>query len=109
MINSLGHNQLNELGSNTGITSADFNAKNLMITKYSGFYQVTYPITPLLNSSFAAIYGFGVDVLFLMPGLTYSISSNWDLDLIGQLYFIDNNGEFQNAINSVFGRIKWSF
>lgn len=109
LYNSNGLMDLNNLPSTANLSGGDFSAKNLMITRYSGFAQVTYPVTPLFSPSFAAIYGYGANILFLMPGLQYSIASNWDLNLIGQLYFIENPKGFSNVFNGIFLRTKWSF
>jgi hypothetical protein len=92
-------------------------AKNLMPTKYNAFLSLGYPITPLLSVNFAAIYGYGPNLLLLNPSFTYSIVENWDVLLVGQLFFSDfpeltSNGlenKYQNLSNSVFLRLKWSF
>ena len=92
-------------------------AKNLMPTKYNALVSFSYPVTPLIGISFSAIYGYGPNLLFLSPGITYSIVENWDVFLVGQLFFSDfpeltANGlenRYQNLSNSVFLRLKWSF
>ena len=92
-------------------------AKNLMPTKYNGFISLSYPITPLLNSSVAIIYGYGPNLLLLNPSLTYSVVENWDILLAAQLFFSDfpeltPNGlenKYQNLSNSVFLRLQWSY
>ncbi|MFT7154367.1 MAG: hypothetical protein ACI9Z7_001437 [Alteromonas macleodii] len=92
-------------------------AKNLMPTKYNAFLSLGYPITPLLSANFAVIYGYGPNLLLLNPSFTYSIVENWDVLLVGQLFFSDfpeltANGlenKYQNLSNSVFLRFKWSF
>jgi hypothetical protein len=89
-------------------------AKNLMPTKYNAFLSLGYPITPLLSVNFAAIYGYGPNLLLLNPSFTYSIVENWDVLLVGQLFFSDfpeltSNGlenKYQNLSNSVFLRLK---
>ncbi len=84
-------------------------AKNLMPTRWSGFVQCMYNISPLVNSSLSVIYGSGIHLLFLMPSLAYSINTNWDISLVGQLYFLHNSLKYTNAGNSIFLRVKWSF
>jgi hypothetical protein len=98
-------------------SGAPLDAKNLMPTKYNGFLTMSYPITPLLNSSLAVIYGYGPHLLLLNPSLTFSIVENWDLLLAAQLFFSEfpelNNGvlenKYQNLSNSVFLRLQWSY
>jgi hypothetical protein len=92
-------------------------AKNLMPTKYNGFLSMSYPITPLLNSSLAVIYGFGPHLLLINPTVTYSILENWDVLLAAQLFFSDFpeltpaglENKYQNLSNSVFLRLQWSY
>ena len=92
-------------------------AKNLMPTKYNAMVSLSYPATPLIGISFSAVYGYGPNLLFLSPGITYSIVENWDVFLVGQLFFsefpeLTPNGlenKYQNLSNSVFLRLKWSF
>lgn len=98
-------------------SGAPLDAKNLMPTKYNGFLTMSYPITPLLNSSLAVIYGYGPHLLLLNPSLIFSIVENWDLLLAAQLFFSEfpelNNGvlenTYQNLSNSVFLRLQWSY
>jgi hypothetical protein len=95
-----------------------------MPTKYNGFLTMSYPITPLLNSSLAIIYGYGPHLLLINPSLTFSIVENWDILLTGQLFFseffVEENGfpvfengvlktSYQNVSNSVFLRLQWSY
>lgn len=98
-------------------SGAPLDAKNLMPTKYNGFLTMSYPISPLVNSSVAIIYGYGPHLLLLNPSLTFSIVENWDLLLAAQLFFSEfpeiNNGvlenKYQNLSNSVFLRLQWSY
>ena len=98
-------------------SGAALDAKNLMPTKYNGFLTMSYPITPLLSSSLAVIYGYGPHLLLINPSLTFSIVENWDLLLAAQLFFSEfpefNNGvlenKYQNLSNSVFLRLQWSY
>lgn len=101
----------------TFFSGSALTAKNLMPTKYNGFISLSYPATPLLSISFSAMYGYGPNLLFLSPGLTYSIVENWDIMLTGQLFFVEfpeltSSGiesKYQNVSNSVFLRLKWAF
>jgi hypothetical protein len=90
-------------------TFSNITAKTLMPTKYSGFLQASYPITPLFNASLAGMYGSHIHLVFLMPSLGYSIATTWDLSLVGQIYFAEIEDDFQPAGSSLFLRLKWSF
>lgn len=101
----------------TFFSGAALDAKNLMPTKYNGFLSMSYPITPLLNSSLAVIYGYGPHLLLINPSLTYSILENWDILLAAQLFFSEFpeltetglENRYQNLSNSVFLRLQWSY
>jgi hypothetical protein len=87
----------------------NISAKNLMPFKHSILLQAMKNITPLMNGGFTAIYSPKVNSVIFIPSLAYSISSNWSLDLLGQLFFAEQNNKFKTAGNSVFLRLKWSF
>lgn len=101
----------------TFFSGSALTAKNLMPTKYNGFLTLSYPITPLLGSSLAIIYGYGPNLLLLNPGLTYSLAANCEILLAGQLFFSEFpeikdgmlTSSYQNISNSVFLRLKYSY
>lgn len=117
LFNSNGIDNSDPLKLATFFSGAALDAKNLMPTKYNGFLSANYPITPLLSSSLAVIYGYGPHLLLINPSLTYSILENWDILLAAQLFFSEfpelENGQFvnkyQNLSNSVFLRLQWSY
>lgn len=117
LFNSNGIDDGNPAALATFFSGSALTAKNLMPTKYNGFISLSYPVTPLIAVSFSAMYGYGPNLLFLSPGITYSIVENWDIFLVGQLFFsefpeITDTGissSYQNVSNSVFLRLKWSF
>ncbi len=84
-------------------------AKSLMPTKYSYFVQLSGAIYPQLNGSVSVIYGQGMNILFFMPALAYSLHENWDLSLTGQIYFGEEQSKFKNLGNSIFLRVQFSY
>ena len=101
-------------GSNTfdtsilDFTSSTLSAKKLMPTKFSYLLQLSNQFNPRIQASFTIIYGQGMNILFIMPTVNYSIADDWDLNLTGQLFFAEVNG-FQNLNNSIFLRLQYSF
>ncbi|MFI5135982.1 MAG: hypothetical protein ACHQD9_09025, partial [Chitinophagales bacterium] len=91
------------------ITSADqltafqLSAKTLMPTKLSLVAEAAKKFTPLFSGNFSVVYSPKVNLLILLPYLSYSIAENWDLDLFWQAYFADNSERefkvFGNEIN----------
>ncbi len=73
------------------------------------FVSIMHPLTPLLMVSGAAIYSPTNHTTFLNPGITYSIATNWDWNLIGQ-FMLDGSGDsYRPQLYLFFTRLKWSF
>ena len=89
--------------------ASQLTAKSLMPSKYSYFAQLSGAIYPQLNGSLSVIYGQGMNILFIMPALAYSLHEKWDLSLTGQIYFGEENSSFKNLGNSIFLRLQFSF
>ncbi len=84
-------------------------AKTLMPFKYSILGQVAKQITPLFNMNVSLIWCPGVDAFIAYPVLTYSVSDNWDINLVAQSVFAPEEGNFKNQGNMLFLRLKWGF
>jgi hypothetical protein len=93
-----------------GFTGERLSAKNLMPFRHSLFLQGQYTFHPLLNGRMAVMYfpvtngGF-----FLNPNLSWSLAENWDLDLVGQIYYANLNNRIQALAKYLFWRVRWSF
>ncbi len=86
------------------------NAKTMMPNTHTVFLNFMKPISPVFSANLGGFYGFGVNWLIFFPTVTYSIKTNWDIDLVGQLFWGDNTQrQFTNQGNAVFLRLKWSF
>lgn len=98
---------------NAGISNLftfQLSAKNLYPYKYSVFLQGGYPITPLLSGGLALIYSPSkAHALFANPTISYSISQNWDLDLIGQVALESDGKKYRSPIQGAFIRVKMSY
>jgi len=94
---------------NTDLFSFQLSALNLYPYKYSFLNQYGYPISPLLNAGIIIVYSPNQShPTFINPALTVSIAQNWDLDLIGQLFF-QKETKYQAAVKAGYLRMKWSF
>lgn len=93
-----------------GLFDFELSAKNLYPYRHSILLQGSYPISPLLNSSLAIIYSpVQSHPLFLNPTFTLSVANNWDFDLVGQIVFNRQNGDFNSPLQVFFLRLKYSF
>lgn len=85
-------------------------AKNLLPFRHSFFLQGQYPFSPLVNAGLAAMYFPGkTGGIFANPNLSLSLAENWDLDLIGQIYYARMNHDWLSAAKYFYWRVKWSF
>lgn len=75
----------------------------------SYFAQYTWQFNPLLTGGMAAICAQGIDFVFLTPNIGYSISNNWDIGMVAQMYFGKKGSDLGSLGNSVFIRTRWSF
>jgi hypothetical protein len=92
------------------LAQSNLAADNLMPGKLSFLASVAHPFTPLLQGSLAAVYSPNGHLIILVPTVAWSVAENWDLDLTGQLFWLENvTGNLDNAGNGVFLRARWSF
>lgn len=104
----------NSAGASSGdlgeIFSFELSAKNLYPFKSAVFVQAAYPIHPLLNAGGALIYSpVEANALFISPTLTYSIKTNWDIDLVSQLVWNKDADAYVSPVQAAFLRLKWSY
>lgn len=93
--------------------SGSLDVKSLGFTTWAWFGSASYPVSPLLNASFAAIWYPEWKGAYLGPTLDLSLGANMDLSLIFQYFTskIELPGIEPERENSIFGflRLKWSF
>ena len=93
--------------------SGNLDVKNLGFTEWSFFGNISYPITPLLNGSFATIWYPEWKGLYLGPSFDLSLNNNLELSLILQHFTAEFNNPLGDSSreNNTFGflRFKWSF
>lgn len=96
-------------GSLTQLFSFELSARNLYPYRHALFVQGNYPFTPLLSAGMALIYSPNAShPLFINPVFTYSVASNFDLDLVGQIAFNEEDG-YKSPVQAVFLRVKFSY
>jgi hypothetical protein len=91
------------------LTTQTLSPKMLMPYEYSILTQVAKQFTPLFTTTLSVIYGPGPHALIVFPVLTYSLSDNWDLNLVGQSLFDAGEEKFRNRGNLIMMRLKWGF
>jgi hypothetical protein len=84
--------------------------KNLFPSTWTFFLSGSGAVTPLLNVNGSIFYAPDNHLTGLVPTVTYSIAENWDMDLVGQIFFAQNTqGDFGHASSGIFFRLKQSF
>jgi len=108
LFNSAGANSLENLSE---LYSFTLSPKSLMPVKLTSMLQTGKSFTPLFNASAAVLYSPNGHLLAALPSLSYNLAQNWDLDLIGQLFFAQtsNRKSIENLGNAIFLRLKWSY
>lgn len=110
MYSSIGDYNANLFGSAISQQLGSFTVRDLSPYPWSTFIQASYQFTPLLFGGGAVMYYPGTNNFFVNPMLTYSIITNLDVDVVGQLFYgTKRNGSYDAISKSVFVRVKWSF
>ncbi|MCF6239983.1 MAG: hypothetical protein L3J74_01410 [Bacteroidales bacterium] len=88
--------------------------KTLSFTEYNLFSQISYPISPLLNASFASMYYPKIKGYYIGPSVDYSFTDNLYMSMVVQSF----SGETPNPVTGIkernnatfmFLRLKWNF
>jgi hypothetical protein len=77
--------------------------------RWSLFQEVSYDLTPLLRGSFFLMFNPCDYSALLAPSLSYSLTTNTELYLMGYLGSGSETTEFGSLGNYVFIRLKYSF
>jgi hypothetical protein len=100
----------NSLYSAGQLLSDNLSPKALMPAKFNFLVQTSKQFTPVTSGSMVVIYSPQLNLLILSPNVSYSIATNWDLDIITQSFFSDDpQKKFKVLGNSVNARLRWSF
>ncbi len=91
-------------------TSSNLDIRSISPYHWSTFLQGSYPAHPLVNTGLSTIFFPSDGSVFINPFVTYSITSNIDLDLISQLFFSEGMGSEYKAQSKLFYlRLKFSY
>jgi hypothetical protein len=104
-----GNKNSKDLFSIDQLTSTNLSAKNLFLPDFSLFCSASYPVTPLINCSLAAIGNPQGKLFFIIPTVKFSLSNNLELSFIGQLLRYTEQDIFRQNLNFVYVRLKQNF
>ncbi|MCU0342738.1 MAG: hypothetical protein MUF28_02830 [Ignavibacterium sp.] len=81
----------------------------LSAARWSLYQEFSYDITPLLRGSVFAIMNPDDKSFVLVPSVSYSIITNFDVYLIGLFFNGDHLTEYGDYGHYFYARLKWSF
>lgn len=84
-------------------------AKYLTLSRLDLFGQVSYQLSPLWRVDVASIVNPFDNSFFVSPALSYLLSDNLELFMIGQIFSGDPGTEFGAIGTLIYFRMKWSF
>ncbi len=84
-------------------------ADNPSFSRFQLSVQGSYPFSPILNGSLAAIVYPDEEALFISPSVTWSLLQDVDLNLLTQIFVGSDESAFSNAGNVIAGSVKWNF
>lgn len=102
-------NAAGTLGSLSTLFSSSLNVKNLTPSRFDIFGQISYPVTPLINTSFSLMLNPYDRSAYIGPSANFSLTDNISLMLVGQLFFGENLTEFGDYGQMYFLDLKWNF
>ena len=82
---------------------------SLMPNKNTYLIQLSKPINAQLSTSLTTLYTRELKAYFAMPQLSWSLSQNWDINLIGQLYYSKATTDFSSSTSNIFIQLGYSY
>lgn len=96
-------------GDIAGLGNTQLSAKNLMPFEHSFLLQINKAIHPLLSASMGIIFSPKNNSLILLPSLSGSLSTNWDLSLLAQSFFSENSGTYKTQGTGIYLSLRYSY
>lgn len=85
-------------------------SKNIFPYRHTIMVTASYNLTSLWALNFSWFQSHNFDQAAVVPGITYSISNNWDAMILAQMFTARDVNENPALFNTtLFGRLKWSF
>ncbi len=83
--------------------------KTLTLARTEIFGEISYPFTPLIKGDFSTILNPWDGSAFLGPSLTFNLTENMELYVMGQLFTGKKGTEYGQFGQMYYMRLKWSF
>ncbi|MFK7972890.1 MAG: hypothetical protein AB8F95_21140 [Bacteroidia bacterium] len=99
---------LGALGGQSGLAAQGVSVRSLFPSRWATALIAQRQLSPLSSASVAIIYSPNSNLMIASPSITLSLAQNWDLDIIGQTFFADQNS-WKHAGTTAFLRLKFSY
>ncbi len=92
------------------LITVQLSPKTPMPDKVNLLLQTRKSFNAIFTGTFSVIYSPTKNLLIILPYLTYSIATNWDLDLFIQSFFAEELlNKYKTFGNSINVRLKWNY
>lgn len=98
---------LNQNGGIENLALTAITAKNLMPFEFSSYVQLAKDFSPIFSGSMGTVYSPTNHSVIAIPTFTYSLATNWEIDLISQSFFEFKN--YRSLGHGIYFRLRWSF
>ncbi len=82
---------------------------NIMFSTYAITLSADHGFSPIIRGGVSFMSLPDIGAAFLMPQCSYSLRTNLDVELVGQLFFGGKNTIFEQAGHAVFASLQYSF
>jgi hypothetical protein len=89
--------------------TGSLSAEQLMPSEWSFFEETSRDITPLWHADLSIISGLHPALIFLMPGVSYSLTENMQLSGTGQIFIGKKDNHMEDVGNGIYLRFKYNF
>lgn len=83
--------------------------KTLTLSRMNWFWEVSYPITPLIKADVSVIANPYDGSAFVGPSLDFNMTQNLEVYVMGQVFTGKNHTEYGDYGQFYYLRLKWSF
>jgi hypothetical protein len=101
-----GYQPLNEISL---LLNQPLRPDNIMFSEYAITLSLQHPFSPVFNGSLAVMSLPDQEVFYLIPRASWSLMTNFDLDVISQIFIGGNNPIFEQAGSAWYVLLKYSF
>jgi hypothetical protein len=84
-------------------------ADNIMFSKFAATLSVQHPFSSLLGGGLALMGLPDIGAGFIMPSLSWSVMTNLDMEIVGQVFAGGKGSLFEEAGSSCFVSLQYSF